>query len=88
MDPTHQIELAGFPPEVQVTHEEGPGGLLLRARSAGRGLELLITAEALGMYGEGPAVSLGLSQLLRAVEAGLPDIEPGVSPARVVFVGD
>lgn len=88
MDPSHQIELAGFPAEVEVTHEALVDGLLLRAVREERGLELLITAEALGMYGEGPAVSLGLTQLSRALEGELPRKQDDGGFARKVFVGD
>lgn len=83
----HQIDLTGFPAGVTVTHEQEPGGVLLRAEQDGRGLELWLTTEAMKMYGPGPAVTMALSHLKQAVEAGLPEQE-GDQYHRTVFLGD
>lgn len=83
----HQIDLTGFPAGVTVTHERGTQGVLLRAEKGERGLELWLTDEAMKMYGPGPAVTMALSHLKQAVEAGLPEKEEGAYH-RAVFLGD
>ena len=83
----HQIDLTGFPAGVSVTHEQATEGVLLRAEQGERGLELWLTDEAMKMYGPGPAVTMALSHLKQAVEAGLPEKEEGAYH-RAVFLGD
>lgn len=83
----HQIEIAAFPAGVRVSHEQAAEGVLLRAEQDGRGLELWLTTEAMKMYGPGPAVSMALSHLKQAVEAGLPEKEDGAYH-RTVLLGD
>ncbi|MEW6423082.1 MAG: hypothetical protein AB1511_15405 [Deinococcota bacterium] len=90
MDLQAQIEREGFPPGTSVTTLPEPGGQLFRVTQAGggRGLELLLTDEAVRMYGEGPSLALVLGRLRERAEAGLPEAQaPGVY-AREVFVGD
>lgn len=84
----HQIELAHFPADVQVSHEQSSEGVLLRAEQDGRGLELWVTDEAFKMYGAGPAVTMALTHLKQAAEAGLPEKEEGGTYHRAVFLGD
>lgn len=90
MDLQVQIEREGFPPATSVTRRPEPGGQLFRViqDGGGRGLELLLTDEAVQMYGEGPALALVLGRLRKRAEAGLPVAQsPGVY-VREVFVGD
>ncbi len=89
MDDTlrHQIDLAAFPADVQVTHVPGPG-VVLRATQGGRGLELQVTPDAQRIYGEGPALSAALAQLKQAAAQGLPEAHPDGSFERLVFIGD
>ncbi len=84
----HQIELAQFPPDVQVSHFREGGGQVFRAERGGRGLELLLTDEAAKMYGEGPSVSVVLGLLKRALDKELPPAVPGGGFVRTVFRGD
>ncbi len=93
MDFAKQVELAHFPAGVAVTVREVPGGLLFRAARAGeeppqRGLELLLTHDAVKMYGEGPTVTLALERLKKVSEAGLPAVQADGTYQRAVFVGD
>ncbi len=90
MDLQVQIEREGFPSGTSVTRRPELGGQLFRVTQdgGGRGLELLLTDEAVQMYGEGPALALVLSCLRKRAEAGLPVAQsPGVY-MREVFVGD
>ncbi|WP_034384780.1 hypothetical protein [Deinococcus sp. YIM 77859] len=90
MDLQAQIEREGFPPGTSVIPLAEPGGQLFRATQDGgtRGLELLLTNEAVRMYGAGPSLALVLSRLRERAERGLPPaLAPGVYE-RQVFVGD
>ncbi|WP_309571881.1 hypothetical protein [Deinococcus sp.] len=86
----HQVELAAFPPDVQVSaHPEGAGWKLRAANPDGSaGLELLLTDGAADMYGEGPAFSAALAHLKQAAVAGLPAVQPDGTLESVVFVRD
>lgn len=88
MDFARQVQLAAFPPGVVVTWRTTPDGHVFRAAHAGRGLELLLTTDALRMYGEGPTVALALERLKKAATAGLPEVGEDGSYPRAVFVGD
>lgn len=88
MDLQAQIEREDFPAGTQVTTYTEPGGRVFRAAQPGRGFELLLTDEAVGMYGEGPTLALVLGRLREAAEAGLPPLEPGQTCVRQTFVGD
>lgn len=88
MDFAKQVELAGFPAGVAVTVRVTPEGRVFRAEQAGRGLELLLTTDAVKMYGEGPTVALALERLKKVSEAGLPDVAADGTYQRAVFVGD
>lgn len=87
-DIQHQIELAQFPADVVVTHFSEGAGEVFRAERGGRGLELLLTPEAVKMYGEGPSISLVLTTLKRALDQELPPALPGGAFERTVFKGD
>ncbi|MFC4638614.1 hypothetical protein [Deinococcus hohokamensis] len=87
-----QVAAAGFPEDVQVTREDRLDGLLFRALQGEpgrrqRGAELLLTPEAVRLYGEGPATAMVLTRLLAEVDAGLPVAQNGLFE-RIVFVGD
>ncbi|MDV6374412.1 hypothetical protein [Deinococcus arenicola] len=93
MDFAKQVELAQFPAGVAVTVREVPAGRMFRAVQSGegqpeRGLELLLTTDAVKMYGAGPTVLLALERLKKAAEAGLPAVQEDGAYARTVFVGD
>jgi hypothetical protein len=88
MDFARQVELTAFPPGVVVTWRTTPDGHVFRAAHAGRGLELLLTRDALRMYGEGPTVALALEHLKKAAQAGLPEMGGDGTYPRAVFVGD
>lgn len=84
-----QIEREGFPAGTVVdTFQEGEGRVFRVTQGGGRGLELLLTGEAVRIYGEGPTLALVLGRLRECAEAGLPDaLAPG-EYTREVFVGD
>lgn len=68
------------------------GGTVFRImrREAGvkYGLEIVLTAEAIERYGEGPTIATVLHELRRHAEEGLPAVEPGQEYERLVFTGD
>ncbi|MFC4426347.1 hypothetical protein [Deinococcus navajonensis] len=82
-----QVAAAGFPEDVQVTRETLLDGHLFRAVQDQRGAELLLTEEAVRLYGLGPATAMVLTRLLAEVDAGLPEPQNGRFE-RIVFVGD
>ncbi|MFK7600614.1 hypothetical protein ACI3L1_00235 [Deinococcus sp. SM5_A1] len=93
MDFAKQVELARFPAGVMVTVRQTPEGRIFQAvRSGGgqpeRGLELMVTTDAVKMYGEGPTLLLALERLKKAAEAGLPTVGENGNYQRAVFVGD
>ncbi|MBB6016007.1 hypothetical protein ACFP9V_11295 [Deinococcus radiopugnans] len=88
MDFARQVELAHFPAGVMVTVRQTPEGRIFQAVQAGRGLELLVTTDAVRMYGEGPTVALALERLKKVSEAGLPEVGEDGTYQRAVFVGD
>lgn len=87
-DFAHQVELARFPAGVQVSSQVSGPDLLLRAEQGSAGAELLLTAAAIKMYGEGPSVFMALSRLKHAAEQGLPPLHPDGTFERLVFQGD
>ncbi|CAM3447157.1 DUF3509 domain-containing protein [Deinococcus saxicola] len=88
MDFARQVELARFPAGVTVTVRQTPDGRIFQAAQSGRGLELMVTTDAVKMYGEGPTVALALERLSKVSEAGLPEAGEDGSYVRAVFVGD
>lgn len=92
MNVQSQIDRAEFPEDVQVTSYEEVEGRVFRARQrrgdVRHGLEILLTDEAIQMYGEEPMVATALQQLKRRAEAGLPVVEAGQEYERLTFVGD
>ncbi|TDE85327.1 hypothetical protein [Deinococcus sp. S9] len=88
MDFAELVAREGFPAGTQVTVLAEPGGRVFRATQPGCGFELLLTDEAVQMYGEGPTLALVLGRLREVAEAGLPPLEPGQSCVRQTFVGD
>lgn len=91
MDIQAQIEREGFPEGTHVTILTEPGGRVFRVtrgEDAGQGVEILLTAEAVGMYGEGPSVALILGRLREWAEGVLPAAEAPGRYVRQVFVGD
>ena len=84
----HQVELAQFPAGVRVTlHSSGPDHVL-RVEGDGTGAELLLTAAAMKMYGEGPSTSMALGVLKEAAQRGLPPRAADDSLERLIFPGD
>lgn len=83
-----QIELVGFPQQVQVSAVPDGAGYLLRVLQDGHGAELLVTPEAIKIYGEGPSVFTGLTRLKDVTEKGLPPLLPDGSCERLIFQGD
>lgn len=88
MDFQELVRREGFAPGVTVEEVARSEGLLLRATSGERGLELLVTARAQARYGEGPTLALALGRLREAAEAGLPPRDPGGAWEREVLVND
>ncbi|QFP76038.1 hypothetical protein [Deinococcus sp. AJ005] len=88
MDFAKQVELARFPAGVMVTVRQTPEGRIFQAVQSGRGLELMVTTDAVKMYGEGPTVLLALERLKKAAETGLPAVGENGTYQRAVFVGD
>ncbi|GAA4017419.1 hypothetical protein GCM10022631_32590 [Deinococcus rubellus] len=92
MDLQTQIDQTLFPEGVQVTTYEEMEGRIFRIRQrkaeVRHGLEILLTDEAVQMYGEGPMVATVLQQLKRHAEQGLPVVEAGQEYERLTFVGD
>ena len=92
MDVQSQINRAGFPEGMQVTTYEEVEGRVFRIRQRQgeirRGLEILLTDDAMQMYGEGPMVATVLQQLKKHAEDGLPLLEAGQEYERLVYVGD
>lgn len=84
----HQVELARFPKGVKVTLHPSGADHILRVEGDGTGAELLLTAGAMKMYGEGPSTSLALTVLKDAARKGLPAQLPGGSFERLIFPGD
>ena len=80
----------GFPAGTRVDQSDALEGRLFRVtgEAGARGLEILVTRDALTMYGEGPVTALVLGRLRERAERGLPPTTaPGVYE-REVFVGD
>ncbi len=92
MDLQSQLDRAELPEGVHVTTYEEVEGRVFRVRQrrgdVRHGLEILLTDEAIQMYGEAPMVSAVLQQLKRHAEAGLPVVEAGQEYERLTFVGD
>lgn len=88
MDFQAQVRAAGFPEDVQFTVRPDGGDRVFRAVGHGTGAELRLTAEAVRMYGEGPATAAALTQLCKAVEAGLPPLGADGVAAHLTFLGD
>ncbi|CAM3576839.1 hypothetical protein [Deinococcus frigens] len=88
MDFARQVQLARFPAGVVVTVRGTPEGRIFQAAQPGRGLELLLTTDAVKMYGEGPTVALALERLKKVSETGLPAVGDDGTYVRAVFVGD
>jgi len=92
MDLQTQIDQTLFPEGVQVTTYEEMEGRIFRIRQrrgeVRHGLEILLTDEAVQMYGEGPMVATVLQQLQKHAEQGLPVVEAGQEYQRLTFVGD
>jgi hypothetical protein len=84
------VEREGFPTGTAVTAFAEAQGRVFRvtAREGERGLDILLTAEAVQMYGEGPTLALILGRLRAAAEAGLPPVQASGEYMRQVFVGD
>ncbi|WP_102126226.1 hypothetical protein [Deinococcus planocerae] len=89
MDLQAQIAHAGFP-EGALVHVvgEGPGRVFRVTGLEGRGFEILLTDDAVQVYGEGPTVALVLGRLRERAEAGLPPARSPGEYGRQVFVGD
>ncbi|MEF2279085.1 hypothetical protein V3W47_12315 [Deinococcus sp. YIM 134068] len=89
MDFRAQIEQAGFPEGVEVSVLGEPQGRVFRVTGPeGRGFELLLTDDAVRMYGEGPSVATVLKRLHDRVGEGLPPARSPGEYEREVFVGD
>ncbi|AWN23536.1 hypothetical protein DKM44_10120 [Deinococcus irradiatisoli] len=92
MDVQTQIDRAAFPEHVRVTtYEEMDGRIFRIMRREGDvkyGLEILLTDEAVNMYGEEPMVATVLQQLHQHAEQGLPVVEAGQEYQRLTFVAD
>lgn len=90
MDLQAQIERENFPTGTEVTTFAEAQGRVFRvtAQEEERGLDILLTAEAVQMYGEGPTLALVLGRLRAAAEAGLPPMQASGEYVRQVFVGD
>lgn len=92
MDLQTQIDQTPFPEGVQVTTYEEMEGRIFRIRQrhgdVRYGLEILLTDEAVQMYGEGPMVATVLQQLQKHAERGLPVVEAGQEYERLTFIGD
>ncbi|GBF06429.1 hypothetical protein DAERI_090015 [Deinococcus aerius] len=83
-----QVERERFPDGTRVTVLPEPDGRVFRLTRAEGGVEILLTDEAVRMYGEGPSVALVLGRLREWAEGALPAAQaPGVYE-RQVFVGD
>lgn len=91
MDFQTQVKESGFPGSTRVDLTQTLEGRVFRVtggEDGERGLEILVTGEALEMYGEGPVTALVLGRLREAAKRGLPPAHaPGVYE-RQVFVGD
>ena len=92
MDVQTQIDRADFPAGVQVTTYEEVEGRVFRIRSrqgdTRHGLEILLTDDAMKMYGEEPMVVTVLQELRKHAEAGLPVLQAGQEYERLIYVGD
>ncbi len=88
MDFAKQVDLARFPAGVTVTVRQTPDGRIFQAVQSGRGLELMVTTDAVKMYGEGPTLLLALERLKKVSETGLPAVGEDGTYQRAVFVGD
>lgn len=84
----HQVELARFPTGVKVTLHPSGADHILRVEGDGTGAELLLTAGAMKMYGEGPSTSMALTVLKDAAQRGLPPRAADGTFERLVFPGD
>lgn len=84
----HQVALARFPAGVKVTLHASGADRLLRMEGDGTGAELLLTAGAMKMYGEGPSTSMALGVLKEAALKGLPPQASDGSFERLIFPGD
>lgn len=90
MDFPELVAREGFPPGVTVERLPDPHGEVFRVRDGDgtRGLDLLLTGDAVRMYGEGPTLALVLTRLREVAEAGLPEAGATGGYERQVFVGD
>ncbi|WP_104990745.1 hypothetical protein [Deinococcus sp. NW-56] len=90
MDFPALVSREGFPPGVTVERLPDPHGEIFRVRNGEgtRGLDLLLTDEAVRMYGEGPTLALVLTRLREVAETGLPEVGVASGYERQVFVGD
>ncbi|GAA5511950.1 hypothetical protein Dcar01_00664 [Deinococcus carri] len=88
MDFQTQVEHEGFPAGAQVTTAGEPTGRVFRVTQGEGALEILLTDDAVKIYGEGPTRAMVLQRLREAAEAGLPPREAGGGCVRQVFLGD
>lgn len=89
MDLQTQIRQAGFPEGVEVHTLAEAQGRVFRVTGPGeRGFEILLTDDAVRLYGEGPTVALVLKRLRERAGEGLPPAHAPGEYERQVFVGD
>lgn len=88
MEFQEQVRAAGFPDEVDVTRREDGNDRIFRVLQGASGVELVLTAEACQMYGEGPSTALALTELRKAVDRGLPAVHLDGTLERLTLVGD
>ena len=89
MDFQTQVQQAGFPEGMDVQTLDEPRGRVFRVTGPdGRGFELLLTDDAVRMYGEGPSVATVLKRLHDRATQGLPAARAPGEYEREVFVGD
>lgn len=86
-DIQHQISLAELPTNLGVTAQIEGSSVRLSATQDGGALELLVTEGAMKMYGEGPSISMALTELKKAAAQGLPQQGAG-QQATEVLLGD
>lgn len=88
MEFQEQVRAAGFPDGVEVTRREDGQDRIFRVLRGAYGVELVLTAEAVHMYGEGPGTALALTELRKAVDSGLPQVRLDGTLERLTLVGD
>ncbi|MFD1732440.1 hypothetical protein ACFSC4_17245 [Deinococcus malanensis] len=88
MEFQEQVRAAGFPDGMEVTRREDDDNRIFRVLQGAYGVELVLTAEACRMYGEGPSTALALTELRKAVDAGLPQVHLDGTLERLTLVGD